>query len=320
MASTALLCASHSPLLYCYEKKPTDLEALQKTFVERAEAITRFAPELVICFGSDHFNGFFKQLMPAFCIGLQAEAESDIGGFPGKLDVPGDIANACVEYLRLNDVDAAVSQQMRVDHAFSQTIHVMTGALDRYPLIPVFINSLCKPYVPFRRSRLLGEAIGKFVKQLDKRVLLMGSGGMSHHPARYYPEAGDAEESVAAWQESGGKDALSMSREEWLERLDKMHHEGAAMIARGERTAKDMRLNPDRDRAFLEVICGNELGLLDDWDTSVIVEEAGIGFMELHSWIAAVAAHRVAGGSQPKVDFYSLAPEIGIAAGVIHAG
>ena len=28
---TLLLCASHSPLLYCYAKEPTDFKELQKT-------------------------------------------------------------------------------------------------------------------------------------------------------------------------------------------------------------------------------------------------------------------------------------------------
>ena len=40
--------------------------------------------------------------------------------------------------------------------------------------------------------------------------------------------------------------------------------------------------------------------------------------MELHTWIAAAAAHK-AGGNMPVRDFYTLAPELGIAAGIVHA-
>lgn len=319
MSITAMLCASHSPLLYCYKKEPKDWAALQDNFRKRAEAVAEFEPELVIAFGSDHFNGFFLKMMPAFCIGLSAEAESDIGGFPGVLDVPGVLATDCVDYLRQNDVDVSVSYSMTIDHAFSQTIHNMTGAVDSYPLVPVFINSISKPYVPFRRSRILGEVVGRFVKTLEKRVLLLASGGMSHHPARYYPEPGQAEKAVAAWQLSGGENAASLARTEWLERLDRMHHEGAEMIARGERTAKDMRLNPEMDQAFLDILCAGDLEKFDDWEAENVIQEAGIGFMELHSWIAAAAAQHAAGGNKPVVDFYSVAPEIGIACGVVHA-
>jgi len=41
--------------------------------------------------------------------------------------------------------------------------------------------------------------------------------------------------------------------------------------------------------------------------------------MELHTWIAAAAAHKAAGGETPVEDFYSVSVEIGIAAGIVHA-
>jgi len=281
--------------------------------------IRTFDPELVIAFGSDHFNGFFLKMMPAFCVGAKAEAAGDIGGYPGPLNVPQDIAFSVVEFLRDNDIDPAISYQMTIDHAFSQTIVDMLGGLDKRPVIPVFINCITTPFVPFKRSRLMGEAIGRFTQTLNKRVLLLGSGGMSHHPTRYYPAYGEGGEKVQAWQLSGGDDPSSLTRPEWLERLEVMHHEGADMIARGERTAKDMRLNAESDRAFLDTLVSGGLEAFDTWDQYKLVEEAGIGSMELHTWIAAAAAHKAAGGSNPVVDIYTMAPEIGIAAGIVHA-
>ena len=72
--NTFLTCASHSPLLYCYDKEPDDWDALQKAYAERQQAVKKFDPDLVFAFGADHFNGFFLRLMPSFCIGLAAEA------------------------------------------------------------------------------------------------------------------------------------------------------------------------------------------------------------------------------------------------------
>ena len=316
---TILVCASHSPLLYCYAREPEDWDALQHAFAERAKAIADFDPELIFAFGSDHFNGFFLKTMPAFCVGLNAEAARDIGGFAGPVNVPADIALACAEYLRANDIDTAVSYRMTIDHAFSQTINNLSGSLTARPAVPVFINCITKPFVPFRRTRMLGETIGLFARRLNKRVLFLASGGMSHHPTRYYPEPGQGEAAVAAWQLSGGADPESLTTAQWLERLDVMHHEGAGMIARGERTAEDMRLNAESDRRFLDVITANRLEEYDGWDQGRLVEEGGIGSMELQTWIAAAAAHRSAGGNTPILDFYSVAPEIGIAAGIIHA-
>jgi 2,3-dihydroxyphenylpropionate 1,2-dioxygenase len=317
--TTSMICASHSPLLYCYAKAPDDWEALQAAFKVRQEAAQAFDADLVIAFGADHFNGFFLKLMPAFCVGLKATAVGDIGGFSGALDVPLDIATELVHYIRRNDLDPAVSTDMTIDHAFSQTINNMLGGLDAKPTIPIFINAIAEPFVPFRRTRLLGEAIGRFAAGSGKRVLFLASGGMSHNPRRYYPEPGDGSPEVTAWQMSGGDYPESLSPGQWIDLLEVMHHEGAEMIVRGERTAKDMKLNQEADERFLDVFCGNRLDEFDDWDQQKLVEEAGIGSMELHTWIAAAAAHRAAGGSAPVRDFYTVAPELGIACGIVHA-
>jgi len=317
--TTSMICASHSPLLYCYAKEPDDWESMQNAFAARERAAQEFDADLVIAFGADHFNGFFLKLMPAFCVGLKANAVGDIGGFAGELDVPADIATDLVHHLRNSDIDPAVSTDMTIDHAFSQTINNMLGSLNAKPTIPIFINAIAEPFVPFRRTRLLGEAIGKFAASSGKRVLFLASGGMSHNPRRYYPELGDGTPEVTAWQLSGGDYPESLSPEQWIEMLEHMHHEGAEMIVRGERTAKDMKLNQEADERFLEIFCDNRLEEFDHWDQQELVREAGIGSMELHTWIAAAAAHKAAGGSAPVNDFYSVAMELGIACGIAHA-
>jgi hypothetical protein len=109
-----------------------------------------------------------------------------------------------------------------------------------------------------------------------------------------------------------------MTPEQWLERLDTMHHEGASMITRGERTAKDMRLNEVSDRQFLDVLLQGNLSEYQNWDQDLLVQTGGIGSMELQTWIAATAAHLAYGGTRPSLDVYSIAPEIGIACGIIH--
>lgn len=316
---SSLICSSHSPLLSCYAREPEGWDDLQRVFVERSAAIEAFAPELVIAFTSDHFNGFFLDLMPSFCVGFSAEAVDDIGGFPGPLDVPKAEAQDAVTFLRRHEFDVAVSLDMKVDHALSQTLKVMLGALDRYPVVPVFINCINEPFVSFRRSRQLGDCIGLFARELGKRVLFLGSGGMSHNPTRYYPAFGSGESEVTAYQLTGGKSEASLSKDEWLARLHDMHIEGARMLVDGSRTKADLKLNPEVDKAFLQLMVNGQLHTIDDWDADETVARAGIGWMEMHTWIAAIAANEAAGGQRPTVDFYGEMLEIGIAAGVAHA-
>jgi len=318
-ALTSLICSSHSPLLYCYAREPERWVDLQTVFSERKAAIEAFAPDVVIAFTSDHFNGFFLDLMPSFCVGTRAEAINDIGGFPGQLNVPERDALSLAHYLRAAEFDVAVSLDMKLDHAISQTLTIMLGGLDTVPVVPVFINCINPPFVAFKRSRQLGEAIGRFAMGLDKRVLFLGSGGLSHNPTRYYPSFGTGESDVTAYQLTGGSSPDALSKQAWLARLESMHIEGAQMLVDGSRTKADLKLNDEIDRAFLDLVTEDNLRAVDTWVPEDIVATAGIGWMEMHTWIASIAANRAAGGGVPVVDFYSEMLELGISAGVAHA-
>jgi 2,3-dihydroxyphenylpropionate 1,2-dioxygenase len=148
-------------------------------------------------------------------------------------------------------------------------------------------------------------------------VLFLASGGMSHNPTRYYPSIGTADQRVADYQLSGGK--IGMSHAEWLERLEVMHREGAQMLVDGTRTRADLKLNPEVDAQFLEAITSSNLAQVDEWDPTWMVEHAGIGSLELHTWIAAAAANAAAGGTPPVADLYAETLEYGIAFGMVHS-
>jgi anthranilate synthase/aminodeoxychorismate synthase-like glutamine amidotransferase len=216
----------------------------------------------------------------------------DIGGTPGKLNVPADEALELASFLRGGSYDTAISYKMGVDHGFSQPLVRLFGALDRWPVVPVFISPFTQPLIAFRRSRQLGEAVGQFVKQRNKRVLIMGSGGISHHPLRYYPTPDVAFPEVYGWQLDGEKGG-TMTEAEWFDRLHRMHHEGAQMIIDGLRTIAEMRLNEEFDREFLRRIVAADLESMDDWDQMEILGKAGVGALEIHNWIAARASTAV---------------------------
>lgn len=77
--NTALVCASHSPLMYCFAKQPNEHEAVENAFLARAEAVREFAPELVIIFGPDRYNSLFRRMAPPYCAGAAAAATADPG-------------------------------------------------------------------------------------------------------------------------------------------------------------------------------------------------------------------------------------------------
>ena len=317
--NSALVCTSHSPILYVRPEAPPYEEDVFAALAARRAAVLAFNPEVVFFFGADHFAGFHLNAMPAFCVGIgTATAVDDVGGFPGDLDVDAVAARGLVRHLRGQAFDVALSERMTVDHGFSQTMKNVFGELDGFPCVPIFIGGMCRPFLQFERTRRFGRAIGQYAASLRKRVLFAGSGGLSHHPTRYYPLPGEADPEVEAWQMAGPLGG-TFTWDGWLKRLFDMHVEGGRMLRDGRRTREQIRLNPAVDQAFLDVLVSGDLSPLDGWLMEDLLETAGIGFTELHGWVAAVAANLACGGAAPTVDFYIDSLEYAIGFGIIHA-
>ena len=179
-----LICCSHSPLMTTdVEESEADVHAsFFRELDSCAAALRTFKPDLVVVFGPDHFNGFFYELMPAFCIGTAAVGTKDWHLESGPLRVPRELALSCVRFLQSRDFDLALSHDMKVDHGITIPLYKLTGALNRYDVLPIFINCAADPRPSFRRVRAFGEAIGEFLADKNMRVTLIGSGGLSHDP------------------------------------------------------------------------------------------------------------------------------------------
>lgn len=313
----ALACSSHSPLMLLRPRVP-DIEATVLEHRARCRAaIEAFDPEQIVFVGNNHFAGFHYSAMPPFCVGLEAVVVSDLGGFDGTVRVPRDDAFRLLEGLRGAGFDPAVSYRMRLDHAFTQPLGLLVGALDRYPVIPVFVSVFTPPFVSFKRSRLFGEALGRAIATSGKRTLVMGSGGLSHHPTRYFPTMAEAAPDVFAYQLDGDRGG-GMDDAAWLERFARMHREGAQMTADGRRTAQDMHLNAELDRRVLDDLAAGRLAAFDDWQAPQVVEEAGIGMLEVHAWVIANAAFRHLAPDTPLIAFHAEVVEYGVGFGMLY--
>ena len=178
----ALCCMSHSPLLNLPGPSAELLEDVEGALSTARDFVRDYDPELVVIFSPDHYNGFFYKLMPAFCIGTAATGVGDYGSQSGALDVPAALATELAEHVLDCGVDVAISAGMDVDHGTVQPLEKLFGDATAVPVIPIFINSVATPLGPLHRSRALGAAVGGFLAALDRRVLVVGSGGLSHDP------------------------------------------------------------------------------------------------------------------------------------------
>ncbi|BBZ32582.1 3-(2,3-dihydroxyphenyl)propionate dioxygenase [Mycolicibacterium confluentis] len=292
---------SHSPLLNLPGPSADLLADIGENLDAARAFVADFDPDLVVIFSPDHYNGFFYRLMPSFCIGTAASGVGDYGTQSGPLNVPQDIATACATAVLEAGVDVAISAGMDVDHGTVQPLQTLFGDAAAVPTIPVFINSVATPLGPVRRARALGAAIGEFVATLDRRVLLLGSGGLSHDPP--VPTLATAPPAALDRIVRG----VAMSPEQRMARQE-------AVIAAAEQFAHGdsplQALNPDWDRAFLDLVDTNRLDEVDGWTNAWIAAEAGNSAHEVRTWVAAFAALAAQGPYDTTTRYYRPAPEL----------
>jgi 2,3-dihydroxyphenylpropionate 1,2-dioxygenase len=297
--TSAAVGLSHSPLIGKNDPEPEVLARVDAA-VENARAFVReFDPELVVLYAPDHYNGFFYKEMPPFCLATEAHAVGDFDSAQGPLSVDGRAAEILAEGVLDRGVDLTVSARMTVDHGFAQPLEVLFGGIDRVPVVPVFVNGVATPLGPVSRVRALGTAIGEVAAQLDKRVLFLASGGLSHDPP--VPTLRGAPPRVA--------DALIEGHPPTPEQRAK----GEQRVVQAGRdylagATKMLPINPGWDNRLLDLIESGRLIEFDGWTPAGMAAKGGGSAHEVRTWIAAYASLAATGDYDLKSRFYEAIP------------
>lgn len=315
-----LVAASHSPIIEFPEKKDDAYQRVVAGLDATLETVQAFDPDLVVIFGVDHYGGHHMASMPAFCIGVEANALADVGGTPGMLNVPRPIALSAVDHCRTHGVDVAVSYAMDVDHGFTQALVKHTGGIDCYPVLPIFVSCIQPPFVPFARARALGEAIGTFLPTLDaQRIVLIGTGGLAHDPRVLFPPIDEVSDQWRPYH-LHGRAQTEISQQTWIDYEIEAHKGAAAFLASDDIPDEVFGLDAEWDQAFLAQYCAGDMTVFDCWDPDDVVAAAGIGAMEVLAWIAAGAAMHTATGVAATQRLQQVCRVIGIGYGIATAG
>lgn len=296
MSEFALVCASHSPLMNYVEPGAGVRAQVDQAFDEARQFIAEFDPELVVIFGPDHYNGIFYDMLPPFCVGAAANSIGDYDSPAGDLNVDRSVAYAITEGVLAADIDVALSEALYVDHGFAQPLELLLGGLTQVPAVPIFINSVAEPLGPPKRARLLGDAVGRAVRTLDRRILFIGSGGLSHDPPA--PRMSTASPEMVDRLVGGARHPTPAERAARERRVITT----AQDFARGE--ASIQPLNPGWDESFLRLTQSGDLTPVDDWTTEWCIEQAGHSSHEVRTWIAAYAALAAQGQYEVLSNFY----------------
>lgn len=292
---------SHSPLLNLPGPSAELLDDVNGAIAQARAAVAAFDPELVVIFSPDHYNGFFYRTMPPFAIGSAACGVGDYGTQSGPLNVPGDLAIQCVSAVMGADVDVALSAAMDVDHGTVQPLQGLFGDATAKPVIPIFINSVATPLGPVRRVRALGSAVGQFLSGLGKRVLIVGSGGLSHDPpVPTLATAPLAAHGRIVHGEPMGPEGRMARQQQVMTAADEFAHGNSPLHP----------LNPDWDRELLALLDSGRIDEVDSWTNEWIASTAGNSAHEVRTWIAAFSALATAGAYRSTYGYYKEAPEL----------
>lgn len=131
--SVLAACLSHTPLQGHFDPAPAILGEVDAAVATLRSRVTAFDPELVFLFAPDHFNGFFYDIMPQFCIATAADALGDFGTLAGPINVASAAAGDCARFLISSEIDIAVSHRMQVDHGFAGPLKDLFGSLSTPP-------------------------------------------------------------------------------------------------------------------------------------------------------------------------------------------
>jgi len=220
--------------------------------------VERFAPELVVFFGPEH-RRTLNDIVAPFTVCCSAKGYGDFETYDGAYAVPEDRALALLEALDAGGIDAAHGEEARLDHGFGLTWGALFGANTSLPVIPIVVNTCNPPLPSMRRSRALGAAVGRYIRTLDARVLVLASGGLSHNPLTLTRENQGRPEAERAYRPP-----------DYIESAGKM-------------------VNPAWDTAFLAALKAADWTTLERLAVDEIVP-AGVGANEVRTWLAATAA------------------------------
>lgn len=290
-----LKCLSHTPLRGLNDPGADVVAEVDVVLARSRAEVEAFDPELIVIFAPDHYNGLFYDLMPPFVIATAAESVADYRTLPGPLSIPRELALDMARFILDSDVDIALSHRLQVDHGCTQTLEELTGSLTRYPVIPIIVNSVAPPFAPYRRIRRLGEAVGRFIAMLDKRVLILGTGGLSHEPP--VPLLSDAPEEIAEFLIAGRNPTPEA-------RAARQARTIAAGKIYGTAESSQTPLNTDWDLAFIDLLVQGHLEEADDFRIEEISRAAGRSTHEIRTWVAAFAALAATGAYRARQDYY----------------
>jgi 2,3-dihydroxyphenylpropionate 1,2-dioxygenase len=143
-------------------------------------------PDTIVVLSNDHGDHFVTHSTPAFCVHAAARADG-MHKHRGDWAVDGALGYALVPEMSANGFDLAFTVGAKLPTAFTIPFEFM--GFDRStPMTPIFVNAYMPPQPGAQRCFAFGHALERALCKLERRAVLIASGGLSHYPGTvHYP-------------------------------------------------------------------------------------------------------------------------------------
>jgi len=277
----AAIAASHATAMKTRYDQTNDMESAERFMGgmrEAAKIIDAAKPDALLVVGSNHFQGFFLDMMPAFALGVGEVIGLGDGGSPkGQLKVDLDLARELAFELSSRDFDMAISLRLELDHGVTQCLQYLTPELN-VPMVPLVVNTFAPPLPTYARSFALGEAVRDVTEHdgQDKRIALLASGGISHHlpfMLKWYDDLTPQERlMVDAHFRHASREYFDKRRMEIMEEVTEPF------------------INEEFDTKFLRWLAERDWDALKAYSNQELESEAGNAAQETKAWAVVAAA------------------------------
>jgi aromatic ring-opening dioxygenase catalytic subunit (LigB family) len=216
----ASLGIAHAPGVTGWiDKAPKhEQDAVLAGYAEFGRRMDELEPDVVIGVANDHLLNFPMSNIPDFCVGIGDDWAGPAPWFRDWLNVPDykigghrALARALVRESAKAGINHAFAEQLLFDDNWSVPLKFLFPRYD-VKFIPIHMNPIVPPVPGVEKCLEVGRQIARIVQAFagDERVVLMGTGGLSHDPGGpdYFTVHEDFDRWFMGLMESGDLDRV----------------------------------------------------------------------------------------------------------------
>jgi aromatic ring-opening dioxygenase catalytic subunit (LigB family) len=179
--------ASHAPTITAMRDLAgsDERERFSRGMEALAERVRAERADTFVVITSDHFTNFGPDAMPTFALGIAERYAGPVERwlrveqrtFSGAPALAAHLARALVG----DGFDLVLTRDVALEHGVMVPLSFLVDE-EHADIVPIVVNCMVPPLPTLRRCYAFGRALGAALAGREERVVVLGTGGLSHAP------------------------------------------------------------------------------------------------------------------------------------------